>query len=349
MLIEIGNKTQSDTFEAYPGEKLLYAGLRAGLPLPYECATGTCGTCKGRLKEGEIHSGWENAPGKKTLKPKRHEFLLCQATASTRCKIGISGDMHPFRHDDISPDHQIVTIGDWSEPARDIRRFFAQFPEPVHFHAGQYFVLQAPNLPGFRAYSMVNYADRTHRLEFVIKRLSGGGFSEWAFHCHKSVEGIHAFGPLGRATFHPDEGCSLWLIGGGSGIAGLLSILSHAQTSNHLQNRQAHLFFGVRTTKDLFFMDRLCKLQSDLAGNLTVTVVFSHEAHLDRNALPSELNWSTGFVHEVAIASLNEDSSSRDNLMVYLAGPPPMVDGAIRSLILEARVPPSRIRYDKFS
>ena len=33
----------------------------------------------------------------------------------------------------------------------------------------------------------------------------------------------------------------------------------------------------------------------------------------------------------------------------YLAGPPPMVESAMRMLMTEARLPPSRIRFDKFS
>jgi len=39
-------------FECGATDKLLYAGLTRGLTLPYECATGTCGTCRGRLVQG---------------------------------------------------------------------------------------------------------------------------------------------------------------------------------------------------------------------------------------------------------------------------------------------------------
>ena len=38
MLIEIEKKSQTYRFEAAEGEKILYAGLRAGVPLPFECA-----------------------------------------------------------------------------------------------------------------------------------------------------------------------------------------------------------------------------------------------------------------------------------------------------------------------
>ena len=37
-----------------------------------------------------------------------------------------------------------------------------------------------------------------------------------------------------------------------------------------------------------------------------------------------------------------------DNMVGFVAGPPPMVDGALRMLIMEARLPAEFIRYDKF-
>jgi toluene monooxygenase electron transfer component len=38
-----------------------------------------------------------------------------------------------------------------------------------------------------------------------------------------------------------------------------------------------------------------------------------------------------------------------DGVLAYLAGPPQMVDAAMRLLVLQGKVPPARIRYDKFS
>jgi toluene monooxygenase electron transfer component len=38
-----------------------------------------------------------------------------------------------------------------------------------------------------------------------------------------------------------------------------------------------------------------------------------------------------------------------DNVVGFVAGPPPMVDAALRLLIREARLPPQFIRYDKFA
>jgi ferredoxin len=39
---------------AAEGDTLLGALLRAGLPFPFSCQTGTCGTCKCQLVSGEV-------------------------------------------------------------------------------------------------------------------------------------------------------------------------------------------------------------------------------------------------------------------------------------------------------
>ena len=61
MRIQVNARNRGFDFDAQPGERVLYAGLRAGIDLPYECATGTCGTCKAKLvvrtREGPLARG----------------------------------------------------------------------------------------------------------------------------------------------------------------------------------------------------------------------------------------------------------------------------------------------------
>ena len=64
-----------------------------------------------------------------------------------------------------------------------------------------------------------------------------------------------------------------------------------------------------------------------------------------RSAWPG-FTFDTGFVHAVAG---NHMAGRYDNISAYVAGPPPMVDAALRALITEARLSAADIRYDKFS
>ena len=64
---------------------MLYAGLAAGIHLPYECGSGTCGTCKARIVTGEVEDAWPQAAGRKYLK-QAGEILLCQCTPKTTAR-----------------------------------------------------------------------------------------------------------------------------------------------------------------------------------------------------------------------------------------------------------------------
>jgi ferredoxin len=50
-------------FSCLPGETVLFAGQAAGWDLPYECASGGCGTCRAQLLSGYVTSSWPDASG----------------------------------------------------------------------------------------------------------------------------------------------------------------------------------------------------------------------------------------------------------------------------------------------
>src|ERR1700680_1327066 len=93
-LIEARSKTSSCAFGAQPQEPLLYAALRAGVAIPYECATGTCGTCKARRLAGVIVGDWRGRPGEAFLRPDRDEVLLCQTRALSDSSFEIPGSVN---------------------------------------------------------------------------------------------------------------------------------------------------------------------------------------------------------------------------------------------------------------
>ena len=347
MLIEIEKKSQTYQFEANAGEKLLYAGLRAGVPLPFECATGTCGSCKARVNQGDVDEGWPEAPGKEGFKSAKREILMCQSIAQSDCSLSVPSKIKAFRDDDINPDHHLGLITQHDKLTADVLRFEVELPTDISFHAGQFFVINAPEVNGFRAYSMVNYWSGTRTLEFIIKKSPSGALSKWAFESNRSNEQIELFGPLGHATFHPDESHDLFMIAGGSGIAGLMSILEHGRQVDYFKDHKVDLYFGVRTPADLFFVERLRAIKAQFTDTVSINIIFSNEPPTAEQLSGNDgLNYAHGMVHEHALPAVSEGDG---NTMHYLAGPAPMVDALIRPLILESKIPADRIRYDKFS
>jgi|GEM_PF-123645 len=344
--VTVQSKADNYSFHCETGSNLLFAGLREGVPLPYECATGTCGTCKARVLEGDVDRGWPDAPGRAYLKAERGEILMCQARAHSPCTLRVPARLSAIPYPRV-PDFFEARVCAAHPLASDVMSFVLELEHPLRFEAGQFVVLEFPDIAGGRAYSMVNYAPVTTRLEFVVKRKPGGELSNRLF--TDPIEGrtVRVFGPLGKAVFRPQEDKNLLCIGGGSGIAALMSILSRAVGEGYFGAHAADVFFGVRGARDVFYLDRLSAVAAANADAVRVTVALSDED------VPSalakrypQLRFASGFVHAVAAQRM---AGRFENLVAYLGGPPPMVDGALRMLILEARLPANCIRYDKFS
>jgi toluene monooxygenase electron transfer component len=346
MRVQINARNRAYEFEAEPGEKILFAGLRARIDLPYECATGTCGTCKARLVEGRTEDAWQEAGGKKYLKG-AGEFLMCQCAPAGDVVAEVSSFV--YATDPGACPAEALT-GIVSAPRRlthDVLAFDVRLDRALEFDAGQFMAVGVPGVAGLRGYSMVNFERQARRLAFVVKRKPGGGVSEWLFGAAPEGARVSLFGPLGKATFHPSIGKNILCIAGGSGIAGMMSILARACQERYFSQFRGDVFFGVRTMADAFYLDELAAFQRDFPERLAITVALSDE---DVPAAAAQkfpaLRFARGLVHEVAKQAMQ---GRYQDVRAYLAGPPPAVDAAIRFLLLEARLTADNIRYDKFS
>ena len=344
MEIVIESRAGTCPFTCDPGEKILFAGLRAGLTLPYDCATGTCGMCKARVRTGTVEVIWPEAPALAKLQRDKGDILMCQSRATSDCVLRVPANVVISESGPL-PRHGTGRVQKVERLTGDVMHFELALPVPITFHAGQFVVLTAPGINGARAYSMVNFAPSTSTLELVIKKKPGGGLSEWLFEADRTGLELGVFGPLGRATFRPNEDHDFVCIAGGSGIAGILSILEHATEAGHFQKHNGRVFFGVRTLRDGFYLERFSRLVTRSQGALEVVLALSHE-EVEAPLHPqfSTIQIAHGFVHDVANDRLEADCSA---VTSFVAGPPPMVDGAIRVLIGHG-VPSTQIRYDKF-
>lgn len=341
MRIQVNARNRGYEFDARPGEKVLYAGLRAGVDLPYECGTGTCGTCKAKIVAGRVRDGWPQAPGKKFVKPEQGEFLMCQCAAQEPLTIEVSNFVYGMEPGACIPEAGVGTVRHMRRLTHDVIGFSLELEAPRDFDAGQFVLLAPPGVAGFRGYSMCNFERGTRELEFVVKRKPDGGFSQWLFGAGRDGERLELFGPLGKATFDPALGKNILCIAGGSGIAGMMAILSRAARARYFERHRGWVFFGVRTMRDAFFLEEL----SAYAPGVGVTVALSDEEVPQTGKWPA-LHFAHGMVHDVAKRAM---AGKYQNVRAYVAGPPPAVDAAIRVLLLEAKLTTDNIRYDKYS
>jgi toluene monooxygenase electron transfer component len=342
MRVQVNARNRAFQFEAGSGEKVLFAGLAAKIGLPYECATGTCGTCKARLIDGDLDEGWAEAPGRKLLKAAQGEFLMCQC--SPRSALNIEVASFVYAQDPGAPQVANLsgTVAALEPLTHDVAALDVALEAPCEFDAGQFMAVGAPGVTGLRGYSMVNFEQPAKRLRFVVKKKPGGGFSEWLSSGNARGARLALVGPLGKATFHPALDKNLLCIAGGSGIAGMMAILERASQAGHFERHRGHVFFGVRTMRDAFFLEALSRY-----APVEVTVALSDE-EVPASAAKDwpRLRFARGLVHEVAKRAM---AGRYDNVRAYLAGPPPAVDAAIRVMLLEAKLTTDNVRYDKFS
>ena len=344
MKLTIETKSGKFSVECDPGQNVLFAGLSEGLSLPYECATGICGTCRCRIMDGTPELQWQDAPGLARVKIDKNESLMCQLKMRGPCKIRVPGNIEKGGAD---PKFYSARLIDLEKLTHDVVRFSLQLDVQMSFQPGQFVVVEVDGVPGGRAYSMTNFGTNVDRLDLVIKRIPNGSFSEWLFDGWPDGGELRLFGPLGKATFDPAENMNLLCIAGGSGIAGIMAILKNSIDSNYFSDHKCDLFFGIRKNEDIFFGDELNQLVEMSQNNLSVTVALSNEPiGTELNTRYPSLKFAQGFVHSVASETMK---NRYENVCGYIAGPPPMVDAALRVLILEGKLSGENIRYDKFS
>ncbi len=224
-LIEARSKASSAAFSAEPREPLLYAALRAGVAVPYECATGTCGTCKARRIAGVVVADWAQAPGNAYLRPDRDEVLLCQTRALGDCTFEIPGNVNLGSTARVRPSFAHGVLARVEPLTADTMELVLDVDPSLEFDAGQFVVLRVPHIAGYRGYSMVNHPGVSRQATFIVKQKPGGAFSEWLRERAKLGDGLELFGPLGKAIFAPQEQRTILCIAGGSGMASIMSIL----------------------------------------------------------------------------------------------------------------------------
>jgi toluene monooxygenase electron transfer component len=291
-----------------------------------------------------VEGGWPEAPGRRYLKSAA-ELLMCQSVPGEDCTLEVGA---PLKEASAPAPRALGGVVRASRRlTHDVLAFDLELDESLDFAAGQFALLTVPGITGARAYSMVNFERGAAGLSFVVKKKPGGAVSEWLFGAPVEGTRLGVFAPMGHATFAPDLPRHVLCVAGGSGIAGMMSILSLACQADHFAAWDGHVFFGVRTARDGFFLDELEAFRARGRGRLAVTVALSDEDVPDALAAAYPgFAFARGLVHAVAGERMKDRFAG---VRAYVAGPPPMVDASLRLLLREARLPPADIRYDKFS
>ena len=317
MAFRISLEPSGHTFVAEKGEKVLAAGLGAGFFLPYSCSTGVCGTCKGKIKQGSVDYG-HASPAYLTDEDKSNGYaLLCEATALSDLVVeveeisglaGVTRKVVPGR------------VAELSRAAQDVIVMRVRIPmnENLRFVAGQHveFVLKDGNRRSYSIASMPT-AEGATELEFHLRHLDGGLFTDHVFSTMKARELVSLDGPCGTFFVREDSDKPIIFIASGTGFAPVKSMLQHVFKTGIHAKRPVHLYWGARTRADLYMLDLVNEWAQQYEN-------FVFEPVLSQPGAQCEWTGRTGYLQDAVAA----DHSDLSGHQVYACGAPRMVQAA---------------------
>ncbi len=308
-----------------PGANLLEALQAAQVPMSYSCMAGRCGTCRCKVVDGEVLDGGRDQ--QRPLEANDAYVLACRTYLTESCTIEIlePGEVvvHPAR---------IVkaTVTAIEDMTHDIKRLHLKPAKPLEFSPGQYVQLQfTPD--HVRPYSMAGLCG-DGEFEFHVRLVPDGRVTRYIDRELKLGDLVRVTGPLGSAYLRRRHEGPMLCVAGGTGLAPILSIVRGA-ISEGMRN-PIHLYFGVRSPRDVYGLDWLAPLQRAHPA-LKVHVVVSSGGNSARERC--------GLVTE----AIEQDLGDLSGWRAYLCGSPPMVEAATQ-LARCRGVAPDHIHADAF-
>jgi CDP-4-dehydro-6-deoxyglucose reductase len=317
MSFEVRLMPSGRRFTVERGERILNAGFAVGAKMPSGCRMGTCRTCKGRLIAGEVDHG-NSHPGYLTPTMRVQGYaLLCQAMPLSDLVIEV--EELPFLAD---PQILPAYVKSIERPVADVALLRLRIPLHANmlFTSGQHVDILLPD-GRRRPYSIASVPrpEGVIDLEFHIRHMAGGAYTEHVFGAMKARDKVQLEGPLGSFFLRQSEKPVIFLVTG-TGYAPIRSILLDAL--NWTSDRQMTLYWGARNLADLYLIDEVRQLSLDNPRFHFVPVL--------SQPLPED-RWggAIGHVQDIALADISDVAGHQ----VYACGSPAMVAAAEEAFV----------------
>ncbi len=288
----------NQSYDCEPKQTVLEALLSQNVVVPYGCRQGVCHSCLMRSMDGSPPD--EAQTGLKDAQIAQDQFLACQCYPEQDMQICLP------EHTELIP---AVVVSN-EKLTDEIIRLILEPDEKLEHHAGQFVNLQRED-GLLRSYSIANIPSPGATLEFHIRKLENGQFSQWVYDDLKVGDRLEIHTPQGDCFYVPgNPQQNLLLIGTGTGLAPLAGIIADALSHQH--SGSIHLFHGSRDTSGLYLVDEMQRLANQY-DNFSYTACVSTP--------PATEGYTLGRADNIALEQYPELNEWR----VYLCGHPEMV------------------------
>ncbi len=320
-------------------QNILRAASEQGIMLMHGCKEGQCSACKSFVLEGEDIELDKYSTFALPDSEKEEGFtLLCRAHPYEDLTIELLNYDEDMIRSGLPIQQAVAEVVSKDAVTHDLRHLVLRLLEPqeLNFFPGQYVDITIPGSEASRSFSMANTSSKeSGLLEFVIKVYPGGLFSEFLDERLEVGDRLDVTGPFGVFTLREGYESDLVFVGGGAGMAPILSLL-RSMAEKGIE-RRATFYYGARGRRDLCFEDELRAMEGTLPG-------FRYVPALSEPADEDAWDGEAGFITDV----VQRQEASLKGTHAYICGPPPMVEAAM-PLLSTLGVENKRLYYDKFT
>ena len=325
--------------EVAEDQTILRAAAEQGIMLMHGCKEGQCASCKSFILDGDdVELDKYSTFALPDYEKEEGYTLLCRAHPYEDVTIELLNFDEDMIRSGLPIQEAVAEVVSIDPVTHDMRHLVLRLVEPqeIKFFPGQYVDFRVPGHDATRSFSMANTSSRdSGELEFVIKVYPDGLFSHFLDTQLAVGDRLNLTGPFGVFTLREGHDADLIFLGGGAGMAPILSLLR--SMSERGIARKATYYYGARRRRDLCFEKELRALEESLPGFRYVPALSEPD---DEDSWDGEV----GLITEV-VKRHEADLKGAD---AYICGPPPMVDAAI-PMLTTLGVAEKRIYYDKFT
>jgi propane monooxygenase reductase subunit len=320
-------------------QTVLRAAAEQGLMLMHGCKEGQCSACKSFVLDGEDFELDRYSTFALPDFEKEEGFtLLCRTHPYEDLTIELLNYDEDMIRSGLPIQQAVAEVVSKEHVTHDLRHLVLRLvePEEIAFFPGQYVDIAIPGTDETRSFSMANTSSKvTRQLEFVIKVFPDGQFSKFLDGGIEVGSRLDVVGPFGVFTLRDGRDSDLVFVGGGAGMAPILSLLR--SMSEKASTRKATYYYGARQRRDLCFEEDLVALEAQLPN-------FRFVPALSEPTDSEPWEGETGLITDV-IKRHETDLTGAD---AYVCGPPPMVEAAM-DVLTALGVDEKHIYYDKFT